>query len=110
MTMFARTGRHEDEAHEVAATTAPVIEVKRLTPDGHEVAPGAVAQGFPHPWPDLRVQAIYETVEPDTFRGQILCGGIVLGETAVTDFEPDAIRMAEDLVVAAVGRLFEPRR
>lgn len=79
----------------------------RLTPDGHEVAPGAIAQGFPHPWPELRVQAIYETVEPDTFRGQVLCGGVVLGSTEVTELEPDAIRRAEDLVREALGRLFQ---
>ncbi len=33
------------------------------------MAPGEIAQGFVVPWPELRVQAIYETVEPDTFRG-----------------------------------------
>lgn len=80
---------------------------KRLTPDGHEVVPGAIAQGFPQAWPELRVQAIYETVDPDTFRGQVLCGGTVLETTEVTEFEPEAIRRAEELLMAAVSRLFD---
>lgn len=106
MTMFARAGRHQLEPVADDGASGPGIPTKRLTPDGHEVVPGAVAQGFPHPWPELRVQAVYETVDPDSFRGQVLCGGVVLGTTEVTELEPDAIRLAEDLVVAAVGRLF----
>jgi hypothetical protein len=104
MTMFTKGSTNDSEGPSAKPDHGPAL---RLTPDGHEVVPGAIAQGFPQAWPELRVQAIYETVEPDTFRGQVLCGGTVLEVTEVTEFEPEAIRRAEELVVAAVGRLFD---
>lgn len=108
MAMFARVVRDEVEESAVGDEPLHHVEPKRLTPDGHEVVPGAVAQGFAVPWPELRVHAIYETVEPDTFRGEVRCNGQVVAWTEPTQYEPDAIRLAEDLVVAAVGRLFQP--
>ncbi|MCU1369794.1 MAG: hypothetical protein JWO77_988 [Ilumatobacteraceae bacterium] len=66
-----------------------------------------MAQGFPLPWPELRVEAVYVTVEPDTFRGRVLCGGAEIASAEVTEFEPDAIRQAEELIYAAVARTFK---
>lgn len=95
--------RPEDAPEAVAAP----VELPRLTPDGHFVEPNAIAQGYGTSWPELRVEAVYVTVEPDTFRGRVLCGGVELGSTEVVDFEPNAIRLAEQLIVDAVGKLFQ---
>lgn len=69
------------------------------TIDGVEIQPGAVISADPNFQLRFSVQTICETVEPDSWRGQVLLNGTVIIRTEPVASRDKAIATAKDELI-----------
>jgi hypothetical protein len=82
------------------------FSTRRYTYAGQEVQPGAVAQTKPVKFPTMTVEAVFETIDPDTFVGCVRIGGRVVATSEICKTDTAAWAAADRLVDEAVSRLF----